>query len=346
MNILLVGQGLAGTVLSHYLFLNNIDHKVLDDGHKTCSTKAAAGLINPITGRNYVKSWRIDDLLPEALSCYEQLERDLNLKLISHRDIIRALPDAVSENKWISSTSRPGYENYCNPDFVANSYAQVVHSKGKYAQINKAIQVNIADLIICYRQFLIDRKCLIEDAFDFEKYDLENDLKVGDEKFDKVIFCEGSAVDKNPLFNHLPFQPAKGESFNIQIDGDVPKQILRDDIFLIPQADGSFWSGGGYQWQFEDDHPTENWATNWKGKLDQLLKVGYEVKAHKAGIRPAVKGRRPLLGQHDTQKQYYLFNGMGTKGTSLAPYWAKHFVEYLMGRTDLDVEVDLKRFTA
>ena len=56
---LIVGQGLAGTVLSYQLLKNGIPHKVLDDGHLSAATLAAAGLINPITGRRYVKSWTV-----------------------------------------------------------------------------------------------------------------------------------------------------------------------------------------------------------------------------------------------------------------------------------------------
>ena len=69
-HVLIVGQGIAGTVLSYKLSQRNISHKVLDNNHQSAATHAAAGLINPITGRNYVKSWMIDDLLPEACLLY------------------------------------------------------------------------------------------------------------------------------------------------------------------------------------------------------------------------------------------------------------------------------------
>ena len=40
----------------------------------------------------------------------------------------------------------------------------------------------------------------------------------------------------------------------------------------------------------------------------------------------------------------YLFGGLGTKGSSLAPYWAGHLISYIEGKVDIHPEVDFNRF--
>ena len=139
-------------------------------------------------------------------------------------------------------------------------------------------------------------------------------------------------------------QPAKGEAFEIKIKSFDTEQILRDEIFLVPQNNGSFWSGGGYQWKFENAEPTTEFKNQWKEKLDHLLKVDYDILNHKAGIRPSVKGRRPLLGKHHQYPHLVLFNGLGTKGSSLGPYFANHLCDHLFEGEELMPEVDIYRF--
>jgi len=68
------------------------------------------------------------------------------------------------------------------------------------------------------------------------------------------------------------------------------------------------------------------------------------VVMHKAGIRPTVKDRRPFLGAHPDHNNLYVFNGLGTKGVSLAPYFAKHLVDHMVDGVELMKEVSIGRF--
>ena len=63
-DFLIIGQGLAGTVLAWNLIQRGRSVIVLDREDESTSSKVAAGLINPITGRYLTKSWRADETLP------------------------------------------------------------------------------------------------------------------------------------------------------------------------------------------------------------------------------------------------------------------------------------------
>jgi glycine/D-amino acid oxidase-like deaminating enzyme len=61
-------------------------------------------------------------------------------------------------------------------------------------------------------------------------------------------------------------------------------------------------------------------------------------------VRPATLHRRPFVGFNPQYPQVGIFNGMGTKGITLAPYFAQHFVNHIVHQHPLDVEVDVKRY--
>src|SRR3984957_6493135 len=72
--VLIVGQGICGTFLSLELERAGISHLVIDERRPFSASRAAAGLINPVTGRRIVTTWMIDELLPFAVEAYGQLD--------------------------------------------------------------------------------------------------------------------------------------------------------------------------------------------------------------------------------------------------------------------------------
>lgn len=344
-NYLIIGQGLVGTVLSYHLLQKKINHKVMDDGHRSAATLAAAGIINPITGRRYVKSWMIDDLLPAAETTYKGFEKLLGINLVTKRNILRSLDDMAQENRWHEATSRPGYDGYVVPEPELGGYKELVDNKMSYGEITQAMQVDVGQLITHYSSFLKSRDLLIEKFFVIKDIDFHSEaITVDGEMYDKIIFCTGYKAASDSLFGNLPFQPAKGESFHVEIKEQLPDKLLRDKMFIAPITDYTFWTGGGYAWDTDNDEPTSEGRESWQEKISNLLRVDFEIVAHRAGVRPSVKGRRPLLGQHPEFDNVYLFNGMGTKGTSLAPYCAIQMINYLEEGIDLPEEIDLARF--
>jgi glycine/D-amino acid oxidase-like deaminating enzyme len=74
-----------------------------------------------------------------------------------------------------------------------------------------------------------------------------------------------------------------------------------------------------------------------------MLKMPFEVVDHLAAIRPTVRDRKPYLGSHTLHENIHIFNGLGAKGSSIGPYFASHFADWLNGETELDKEVNIKR---
>lgn len=86
-DFLLIGQGIAGTVLSYRLIKSGKSVLVIDQAAANNSSRVAAGLFNPITGRKMVKTWQADRLFPVIKPLYGELERLLEKKLIYDKNI-------------------------------------------------------------------------------------------------------------------------------------------------------------------------------------------------------------------------------------------------------------------
>jgi len=50
------------------------------------------------------------------------------------------------------------------------------------------------------------------------------------------------------------------------------------------------------------------------------------------------------MGYLDNRPRFLIFNGLGTKGVSLAPYWAEELSKLIIQQKDLPKEVDIRRF--
>ena len=108
--------------------------------------------------------------------------------------------------------------------------------------------------------------------------------------------------------------------------------------------DGLYWAGSTCGRKYADGRPTVEGREYLEGRLRDILKLPFEVVEHRAAIRPTVKDRRPFLGRHPEYPQLALFNGLGAKGASLGPFWAKHMADFLIKNVTLEEAVDIGRF--
>ncbi len=343
---LIVGQGIAGTLLAYFLRKAGQQVFVVDDHHRSSSSKAAAGIINPITGRKYVKSWRVDELLPLAKQTYEALEQLLCIKCYHERNVIRTMANAKELNDWSLRTLESGYSKYISEEVDLGNYKNKTTPAFGYGEVQHGAQVDLPMLIEHFQEFLKSKNQLFEEAFDFEHLVIEEkNIRYKHLLADKIIFCEGAKAKENPYFNYLPFQGDKGEALIVRIPDAGFEKMLKQQIFIVPLGkENLYWIGTTYERSFSDDLPSEKGLQYLNGQLQHLLKIPFEIVQHLAAVRPTVRDRRPFVGLHPEFPQLGIFNGLGTKGASLGPFWAWHFADFLVNGTVLDGEVDIRRF--
>jgi len=345
LDFLIVGQGLAGTLLAHFLLRENQNMKIIDCPHQGAASKVAAGIINPITGRRFVKSWRVDELIPFAEKTYREIESKFGIKFFHQTNILRSLFSVKEESDWLARTAQTAWQQYTSEKAELGEYETKTRAAFSYAELTNSAQVEVSFLVETYRKYLLKKEYLIAEPFDFQELEVKQEVVLYKNiKARKLVFCEGFKLKDNPFFNYLPLTPTKGEILLVHIPGAKFEKILKHKLYIVPLKNELFWVGSAYQREFETNTPSEKGLTWLENCLHDILTVPFEVVSHLAAIRPTVKDRRPFLGQHPQFPALTIFNGLGTKGASLGPFFAKQITNYLLGKGGLDKEADIKRF--
>ncbi len=336
---LIVGQGLAGSLIAYELLSRNLEFTIVDAPQLSRASKVAAGIINPLTGRKFVKTWMYEDLEKVFTDTYEKLEKLLGGKYLHRKEILRAIPTIKDQNNWDArglQDEAAKYMSSVDPDFVVDP---ALIEKQAYGSVS-AFQLHISKLVSDLRHYLLEDDKIIEEIFQHSALvPTDNHIEYKGLQYKGAIFCEGHKVSENPYFNDLPFSPAKGELLIVRISNLKINYILKDHLFLAPIKDDLYWLGASYEWKEFSDLPTEE-KRDWLIQgLEKIVSTSYEIIDHQAGVRPASKFRKPLMGAHRDHSNIFLFNGLGTKGASLGPFWAKHFVDCLLSGSQVSIDV-------
>lgn len=345
LNYIIVGQGIAGSMLSWFLIKQKQKVLVIDKLNPSSASNIASGITNPITGRRFVKSWLADELNLFTEKTYREFEELFQEKFFYSIPIIKLFDSVKAQNDWSARCALPEYLPYLKNESIAYfDRAKLKNDFGGF-EINGGSKLEADKFLLLYRKFLSDKKYLLEEEISFNDLKIENDYVLyKNTKAQKIIFCEGANALQNPYFKSLPFQLAKGECLIVRIENFYSEQIINGEIFIMPLRNNLYYIGATHEWQFENDEPSEQGKNELLKNLSSVINCTFEVVEHKAAIRPTVKDRRPFIGFHPEYAPIGIFNGMGTKGISLAPYFASHFAENLVHQKLLMKEVDIKRF--
>lgn len=341
MKILIIGQGIAGTLLAWALRRRGVQVTIADGDLPGSASAVAAGIINPVTGKRFVKSWRFDDFFPVARATYQALEAELGVAIWHEQPILRLLATAEEANDWSLRCAQPEYVDFLQEKPDGGAWEAFVPPGFRFGLIRQAARVTFAPLLSAFREQLKKEGCFLGSAM--EDQDFSPLLAV----YDQIIFCDGYRSATHPLWSYLPWRPAKGEALLLRFDTSLPtadiRHMLKKTTLLVPLGNGLFWAGASYQWYYPDLAPSVGERNLLLQNLRTMLAVPFEVVDHVAGVRPTVKDRRPFLGWHPERANIGIFNGLGTKGALLAPYWAVHFAQHILEGMPLDEEVDVRR---
>lgn len=346
-NYIIVGQGIAGTVLAQTLLKEGKSVLIIDGGLEHAASSIAAGLYNPVVFKRLVKSWMADELVPFMDSFYSDAEQLLNEQFYHKKQIVKLFADHAEKDFW-TKKSLDEVGTYLGQPVDPDYLKKGVENHFGAAEVKAAGNLDMAVFLKSFRAYFLKNECLLQQKF---KY---GDLSISEQRVsyqnvdaEKIIFCEGHQTTNNPYFNWLPFKLTKGELITIQLkDGySIPlDKVINKGVFILPVGSNTYKVGATYEWIDLTIHPTEKGKAELIDKLKKVIQIPFDIIDHQAGIRPTVLDRRPLIGLHPKYPALGVFNGMGTKGVMLAPYFAKQFGAFLAGRGNLPDEVNCLRF--
>lgn len=346
MNIdyLIIGQGIAGTILSHTLIQNGKKVMVVDIGNEDISSRVAAGIFNPITGRKMVKTWLCDDLFPFFHQFYPQFEKFLDARFFHPLKVYHPFDTQEKQNDWLSAMGEPKFKDYVSGFENGNEYQDIVNGNYGGMKVHKAGYVDIPLMLDKYRNWLVENDCIFAENFNVDELNIHNDLiEWKGIKVKMVIFCDGIESTNHSYFSWLPFRPVKGELLIVRLDSDQVEDIISRGCWVLPIGNGLYKVGATYDHSELNYLPTKKGRSVLEERLKALLKIPYEIVGQKAGVRPATYDRRPFIGIHPGNAKIGIFNGLGAKGISLAPFFANMFYNHLEKNDSIIKEVDIKR---
>ncbi len=340
---LIVGQGLSGSILAYQLLNRGKTIAIIDEKPTSSSSKVGAGLVNPFTGPKMVKSWRAEILFPFLKTFYKELEKATRSRFFTEKIIYRPFASIEKMNDWDGRSSQPNYQKFIIRICEKDMHSKFIDDPFGGAEVYGAV-LNMPTFLKAMHAYMVDKCKILEDVFDEKLLTFSKDrIDYKGLQASKIILCTGYKVQKSIYFGWVPIAPVKGEILHLKSD-KVFETIYNKLGFIIPQDNGLYKAGSTYDRHDLSEEPTEHGKNEISKKLDTLLKMNYKIVKHEAGIRPGTIPRRPLIGRHPRHDQMYIFNGMGTKGVSLAPFFGDQFVKCLEDGNYLDQEVDIKKY--
>ncbi len=335
---ILIGQGLAGSCLALELMRRKKTFIVMDKPQTHSASRVAAGLFNPITGRTNQPTWRAAEIFKLLIEFYREAEIATDAKFLNLVPIYRPFLSRQEQHKWptesqtwissLSQTSR-------FPESINNPFGGI--------EIQSSGFLDAKIFVESVRKILLSHGKLMEELFIHDQLATGEQVRYKDIAASCIIFCDGTEALSNPLFNWCPIIKLKGELLTVL--ATLPSEvIINRGVFAVPcHTPNTFTIGSTYHRDPTPGH-TETGVKELLAAAGKLFKANLAIAGENWGHRPTTIDRRPLLGAHPKHKNIIIFNGLGTKGVSLAPFFAVHLANWLEGHVELEKEVNIERF--
>ncbi len=338
---IIVGQGLAGSALAIQLLKRNKKILVIDKPDLNRASSVAAGLFNPITGKKMVKTWMADVLFPYLYEFYREAEELTKSSFFHPMPLYRPFISIEEQNEWMAKSAEPAFLAYIDSVLTHPSIAEANDQFGGL-MLKQCGYLDSKKYMLAVRNKIIDTAHYLNEEFKFQELSVEEKvIQYKDFSADKIIFCNGT--QPNPLFNGLPIKPLKGETITLQ-GNTSPCMILNRGVYALPLEENQWRVGATYN--FNDNEPivTETSRIELEGKVNALCQFPYTVIDQQWGMRPTTPDRRPILGEHAKLNSTFIFNGLGTKGVSLAPYFSMILIRLTENQVPINKEVSIERY--
>jgi glycine oxidase len=343
LDYIVVGQGLAGSIIACLLEMQGENVVVIDNAHRTSASLAAAGIMNPITGKRLNRPYLVDHLLHVAFDTYPRIERFLGTPIFQRRPVLRILRSEDESRLWQRRLASGEYTKYlgstsiCDAGFIENKYGGF--------EIAQAGLLDVPGFVGKTRDLLLSTRRLIENKFEYADLRLEeNGVRWGSHRAKAIIFCEGYQLSHNPFFNSIALNPAKGEVLTLEASSFVDERIVQHEKWLFRTMAGAIKAGTTYTWSELNEKPSVAARVEIERSLRSFARFDFEVIHQAAGVRAVIKvDNRPIVGVHPLHSRVAVFNGLGSKGVLQAPFAARQLIAYLEEGEPIHPDFDVCR---
>ncbi len=347
LDCLIIGAGLAGCVLAHSAERRGLRLVVVQAvSAEPTASEVAAGLMNPVTGRRMALTWKAKELFSFLKQFYPAFEQKLQTRFFYPKAIYRPFDSLKTQNEWIAQSAEKYLSDWIRVILPPEKpFGRQVRDDFGGLLLGGGGFVDIPKLTEAYQMHLKAQQKLKTDNFDSAEAFFESGCwHWKGIKTKHIIVCRGAA-ERFLDFSFLPFSVVKGDILDIKIqENSAFEGILNRNGWFFEHSQQRYKLGSTYEHTDLSSIPRPEAQEKLLGQLRTLWLGKVEVLKHQCALRPATKDRRPFLGLHPQKPNFWLFNGLGSKGSSLAPFFATHLLEAIFDEQQIDKSVDLMRF--
>ena len=323
-DFIIVGQGLAGTLLAHDFLDRKKRILIIDKQLKASASKVAGGLMNPISVRRCIPAFP-EYYVETAFKRYRELEEKLNDNFLHTKPLVKLFRNEEIRDLWNDKYKNHNMDIYIKGFNKSNTFSSFKDTFTS-ANVEPAGNLDVIRFLSTSKTYFSNQCDFLEEEFDFDFFN-ENKISYKAYNSEKIVFCEGYRLMNNPFFNYLPLSATKGEVITIKIPSlEYCDQIISKGVYLIPLGNHLFTVGATYNREDLTDEITDDGQRFLIERLEGILNVDYEIVDRRAGVRPTVRDYKPLIGWHKENSRIGVFNGLGARGVLVGPYLSNAFV--------------------
>lgn len=341
-DIIIVGQGLAGSVLALTLIRKGLKVLVVDKGNTESSSAVAAGIYNPVAYKRMLPSWNSIELLSYLDDFAGYAQNVLGHQILFPVNSCKIFSSEQDRDLFLKREPQNRMPEFT--DGILRNDLPNVRAPYGFIKFHRTGFLYVEQFIRLVRNYLKSIGALVENKFEVKRLTMEAGVRYEGRIADRIVFCTGTG--SNGYWDYLPFKPVKGELMLIAPKQELPPYILVKDGFLMPVEDGRFVAGSTFEWSDLSTDVTEKGLNALKEKIAKITDVDYTILDRKAGIRPASHDRRPYVGWHKSDGRIGILNGLGSKGVLNAPYCAEMLAESIVSGSQIPAEINVSRIRA
>jgi glycine/D-amino acid oxidase-like deaminating enzyme len=341
---LIVGQGLAGTLLAFSLLEKGEKVLIADDYKHPSASQVAAGMWNPVTFKRLAASWLAKEMLEEMNHTFGKLEEKLQSRFFHLLPVARIFNSIQDANFWDEKSDHPEVGRYLSAR-SNKSVQENFDSPFGNSEVNECGWLNVPLFREASKNYFIQHENYSEESVNEDDVQFTSDGVLWKGKqFDKLILCNGIGVNKWKGLEGLDLIPNHGQVLDLKIENLELDAIVNFGQFILPFGNNKFRLGATYNWNEVPDEPSEEAKELLLNELNLRLNKSILVESQKTGFRPTTRDRRPIIGFAKGNNLLGVFGGLGSKGVLLAPYFAKLFSSVLTEGVSIPKEVNAARF--
>jgi len=344
-NYLIIGQGIAGSAMALELLSRGKSVVVMSKSGKSYSSDVAAGVCNPINFRKVKYVNHAVTALPLADSFYSSAEQITQMNFHRKSEIIRVFSSEEECNLWNEFIGSQ-QADFASAQIVSDSLNTKIKAPFGTGIVKSGGVLDTGIYMYAVRNFLQQKNIFRDEWFESSLCEFTHDgVNYADRIYaERVIFCEGHLGATNAIHHEIPVTPTKGEVIHVSIPGLNAAEVINGPVYLAPLGNDLYVCGATFNPGKNDENISVEGKEELIAKLQSMIALPFRVESQFAGVRPAGKDRKPLIGVNSMNDRIAYLNGTGSKGVLYAPMLAKMLADHLIDGSEIPAELNIRRF--